>query len=148
MLFIVYILLALLFCISTWTVLNAGLIYYLQMQNTLPIAIFIILLLLNLVGLGVGIFLSCWQAKKMQSNIKDTVTKTKNLLQPLSLLSTVVVPFSIGYALFKKSSAKSKLLQQHKSLPSWLPSIASEALMVVGGQWLSNFLRKKNKPSS
>src|SRR5690348_4679106 len=95
MLFMIFILLALLFGISFWAVINIGLAYYMQTQDMMPGTIFAILLLLNLIGLIVGVALSYWRFKKLELNIEYGTDKAKNWLQQISSLAAVILPFGV-----------------------------------------------------
>jgi hypothetical protein len=97
-------------------------------------------------------------------NIKCKVAKAKRHLSQWLLLPALAVPFGIGYTLFKKSSKQNnkvqpsnKLPQLAKSislpkqlmsvLPSWLPSIAGEAVMLFLGKWVGGLLNKPKNTS-
>jgi hypothetical protein len=64
-------LLALLFGICVWIILNISLAYYLQLQEVTLGIIFSILLALNIIALLICIFLSRWQVKKLQFYYTD-----------------------------------------------------------------------------
>lgn len=88
------------------------------------------------------------------NSIKNRASKMQQHCSQLAMLSLVVIPFGLGYVVFKKHRFNKKLFQpkgknpiqqplSKSNLISWISPLANETLIMFLGKKLLHFLKKK-----